>query len=77
MQATWQAKPHTSHTTPWRLSPTISDVQWLHFNGDENDRTRNWCDFDLSDKVDVNGDDSGSDAADADGDGWCTTRSWR
>ena len=46
-QPMWQAKPHTSHTTPWRVRPTISEVQWLHFVGDENVRTRNWWDFGL------------------------------
>ena len=46
-QPIWQAKPHTSHTTPWRVRPTISDVQWLHFVGEENVLTRNWWDLGL------------------------------
>ena len=39
----WQAKPQTSHTTPCRVRPTMMEVQWLHFSGDENVRMRNWC----------------------------------
>jgi hypothetical protein len=46
-QPIWQAKPHTSHTIPWRVRPTISDVQWLHLVGEENVRTRNWWDLGL------------------------------
>lgn len=44
-QGIWHAKPHTSHTTPCLVNPTIKDVQWLHFVGAENVRTRNWCDL--------------------------------
>ena len=41
----WQAKPQTSQTTPCRVRPTMMEVQWLHFRGDENVRMRNWCAF--------------------------------
>lgn len=40
-QVKWQAKPQTSQTTPCRVSPTMSDVQWLHLCGEEKVRTRN------------------------------------
>ena len=46
-QCKWQAKPQISQTTPWRVNPTISDVQWLHFNGELNVRIRNWWVFAL------------------------------
>lgn len=42
-QATWQLKPHISQTIPCLIKPTINDVQWLHFVGLENVRTKNWC----------------------------------
>ena len=42
-QCKWQAKPHISHTTPWRVKPTIREVQWLHFRGELNVRIKNWC----------------------------------
>ena len=41
-QCKWQAKPHISHTTPWRVKPTIREVQWLHFRGELNVRIKNW-----------------------------------
>jgi hypothetical protein len=44
-QPIWQAKPQTSQTTPCLVSPTISEVQWLHLVGDEKVRTKNWCDL--------------------------------
>lgn len=47
--AVWQVNPHTSHTIPCRIRPTISEVQWLHLVGDENVRTRNWCDLCFTD----------------------------
>ena len=71
LQATWQAKPHTSQTTPWRLKPTIRDVQWLHLSGDGKERTRNWCDLERSDNVLVSGEEwRGSEPTLLDGDGW-------
>ena len=41
----WHANPQTSHTTPCRVSPTMSEVQWLHLSGEEKVRMRNWWDF--------------------------------
>ena len=32
-----------SQTVPWRWTPTISDVQWLHLMGLTNDLMANWC----------------------------------
>ena len=48
--AIWHANPHTSQTTPCRVKPTIKEVQWLHFVGDENVRTKNWWDLGLGGK---------------------------
>lgn len=45
LQVVWQAKPHTSHTTPWRVRPTMREVQWEHLRGLLNVRTRNWWAF--------------------------------
>lgn len=47
----WQAKPQTSQTTPCLVKPTINDVQWLHFVGAENVRTKNWWDFGFGCKI--------------------------
>ncbi len=42
LQWTWQANPQTSQTTPCRVRPIISEVQWLHFRGELNVLTKNW-----------------------------------
>ena len=44
-QCKWHANPQISQTTPWRVKPTMSEVQWLHFNGELKVRIRNWWDL--------------------------------